>query len=324
LGLPVCAFYDLFAPVGKAAGKTWAWEEATAFIAERFDGFDPGMGAFARHAASSSWIDAQGREGKVGGAYCTAFPLAGETRILCNFEGSFSSVTTVAHELGHAWHAELLKDLPRSRVSCPMTLAETASIFAETIVFEGALTQAGPEDRLSLIEGNLKDSCQVMVDILSRFYFERNLFDRRGQGELSPGELCELMKAAQEKTYGDGLDSRLLHPYMWAVKSHYYGADLAFYNYPYAFGLLFSLGLYARYQKEGPGFAAAYRELLRLTGQATVEEVARSAGFNLEGEEFWREGLSIIRRRVEDFEALVKAAVPTAAVSKAAPAKDLR
>ncbi|GHV87502.1 oligoendopeptidase F [Spirochaetia bacterium] len=310
LGVPACAFYDLFAPVSAknsaAAGnhKTWTWADASAFIPERFDGFDPGMGTFARHAFSLGWIDAEGREGKVGGAYCTDFPLVGESRILCNFDGSFDSVSTVAHELGHAWHHELIKDLPRALSGYPMTLAETASIFAETIVFEGALKQTPAGEQLPLIEESLKDSCQVVVDILSRFYFEKALFKRRGEAELSPEELCDLMLDAQRRTYGDGLDSEKLHPYMWAVKGHYYRTGLAFYNYPYAFGQLFALGLYSRAQKEGSGFAAAYREILRATGQASAEDVARKAGFNIEGEEFWQGGLSVIAGRVDELEKL--------------------
>ena len=308
LGVGTCAFYDLFAPAPApgggsiGGGRVWSWEEAAEFVARRFDAFDPGMGAFARHAAAFSWIDAEGREGKVGGAYCTGFPLAAESRILCNFEGSFDSVTTVAHELGHGWHHELLKDLPRSLSLYPMTLAETASIFAETIVFEGALGEAVPEERLGLIEGNLKDSCQVVVDILSRFYFERALFERRERGELTAGELCALMIDAQKKTYADALDGENLHPYMWAVKGHYYNPSLAFYNYPYAFGLLFSLGLYARAREEGPSFAGVYRELLRLTGRSSAEETARAAGFDLGTDAFWRQGLSLIGERVGIFE----------------------
>jgi pepF/M3 family oligoendopeptidase len=321
LGIPACAFYDLFAPVSagaaggtgaaqaagddKAGGhKVWTWEDATAFIPERFDGFDPGMGTFARHAFSLGWIDAEGREGKIGGAYCTDFPLTGESRILCNFDGSFDSISTVAHELGHAWHHELIKDLSRSRSRYPMTLAETASIFAETIVFEGALKQTPENEGLPLIEENLKDSCQVIVDILSRFYFEKALFKRRAEAELSPEELCDLMLDAQRRTYGDGLDGGQLHPYMWAVKGHYYSPGLAFYNYPYAFGQLFALGLYSRAQKEGNEFAAVYREILRATGQASAEAAARKAGFNIEGEEFWQDGLSVIAKRVDELEKL--------------------
>jgi pepF/M3 family oligoendopeptidase len=314
LGIQACAFYDLFAPVGTAA-KEWSWEEATEFVVRQFAGFDPAMGAFAEKAVARRWIDALGREGKVGGAYCTGFPLAGrdgetprgETRILCNFDGSFDSVFTVAHELGHGWHHELLKDLNRFQTAYPMTLAETASIFAETIVFEGALGAAdGDDDRLALIEGNLKDCCQVIVDILSRFYFETALFERRDQAELSPGELCALMIDAQQRTYGDGLDCDLLHPYMWAVKSHYYNSGLTFYNYPYAFGQLFSLGLFARARAEGSGFARTYRDLLRLTGHASAGEVAASAGFALENAAFWQEGIALIAKRAEEFEKLAK------------------
>jgi pepF/M3 family oligoendopeptidase len=302
LNIPVCGFYDLFAPVGNAGNRKWTWEDAGAFIPKQFDAFDPGMGAFARHAFAFSWIDAEIREGKIGGAYCVGFPLTGESRILCNFDGSFDSVTTVAHELGHAWHHELIKDLPRSLSQYPMTLAETASIFAETLVFEQALRTAPSEERLGLLEGNLKDSCQVVVDILSRFYFERALFKERAQAELSAERLCELMLEAQKKTYGDALDPELLHPYMWAVKSHYYRTDLGFYNYPYAFGLLFSLALYAKAREEGAAFASTYRELLRLTGMAPAEAVARAGGFNLEDASFWRQGIDIIARRLDELE----------------------
>ncbi len=303
LGLPVCAFYDLFAPLGASTVKR-SWEESRDFIIDRFSAFDPAMGNFARHAFALSWIDAEGREGKVGGAYCTDFPIPGESRILCNFEGSFDSVSTVAHELGHAWHHEVIKDLSRTQTAYPMTLAETASTFAETIILEGALGQAQGSERLGLIEGNLKDTCQIIVDILSRFYFERALFERRKEAELSPAELCSLMLDAQRATYGDGLDQNQLHPYMWAVKGHYYNSDLAFYNFPYAFGQLFSLGLYARYRQEGSSFVGTYRELLRQTGRASAESVARSAGFDIEGEAFWQGGIALIANRLKELEAL--------------------
>jgi len=309
LGVPACAFFDLFAPLPgegeEKKAKKWSWEEATDFIARQFEKFDPDMGAFARRAVAGRWIDAEGREGKIGGAYCTDFPLAKESRILCNFEGSFDSVSTVAHELGHAWHHEVLLDLPRFAACYPMTLAETASIFAETLVFESAFAEeTAAAQRLSLLEGNLKDCCQVVVDILSRFYFEQKLFQRRERGEAAPEELCAMMLDAQERTYGDALDRRYLHPYMWAVKSHYYNSDLGFYNYPYAFGQLFALGLYARCRDAGPGRGQAYRALLRMTGSAPAEEVIRAAGFSLEGGRLWEEALAIIARRVEEFETL--------------------
>ncbi|GAB1483062.1 M3 family oligoendopeptidase [Treponema sp.] len=305
IGTKTCAFYDLFAPVGSTV-RVWTWEETSSYIVDRFSSFDPAMGAFAQKAFNERWIDAEGRDGKVGGAYCTDFPLQGDSRILCNFEGSFSSLTTVAHELGHAWHHEVIKDMPRSLSGYPMTLAETASIFAETIVFEDALSGVEAKERLALIEGNLQDSCQVIVDILSRFRFESALFSKRAEAELAPLELCEMMLEAQKSTYGDALDSELLHPYMWAVKGHYYRPGLAFYNFPYAFGLLFALGLYARAQKEGPSFAGTYRDLLRMTGRASAIDVALSAGFDIEDAAFWQGGIALITSRVEEFERLAK------------------
>ncbi len=308
LGVDACAFYDLFAPVGSAGG-TFTYDQAAAFIVERFSAFDPSMGDFARYAFSSGWIDAETRDGKVGGAYCTGFPLKGESRILCNFEGSFSSLSTIAHELGHAWHHELLKDQREALRRYPMTLAETASIFAETVVFEGTLGLASDESRLSLIEDSLKDSCQVIVDILSRFYFERAVFSRRQEAELPAEEFCGLMLEAQRATYGDALASEALHPYMWAVKSHYYRTGLAFYNFPYAFGLLFGLGLYDRARLEGPSFAASYRELLGLTGRADAVSVAKTAGFDIETAAFWKRGFSVIASRVDEFEALTEKTV---------------
>jgi pepF/M3 family oligoendopeptidase len=178
LGQKALAFFDLFAPVGKKdfSLSSFSWDEARSFIVGKFSSFDPDMGAFADKAFASRWIDAKPREGKVGGAYCTDFPLSKEARVLCNYDGSFSSVSTIAHELGHAWHHECIKDKPYGLRHYPMTLAETASIFAETIVAEAALAEAEPAARLSLVEMHLQDGCQVIVDILSRFYFEKEVF----------------------------------------------------------------------------------------------------------------------------------------------------
>lgn len=300
LGIGRCAFYDLFAPLGGEGGR-FSFPEARDFILEKFSSFDPEMGDFAARAFASGWIDAEPRAGKVGGAFCIDFPEAKACRVLCNFDGSFNSVTTIAHELGHAWHAERVRGLPYVYTQYPMTLAETASIFSETLVFESALAAVAPGRRAALLELHLQDACQVTVDILSRFYFERDLFERRSKSELAPEELCELMLDAQKRTYGEALDGDALHPYMWLVKGHYYSPDLAFYNFPYAFGQLFGAALYARYEKEGPGFAESYRSILEDTGRASAVEVAAKAGFDIERPAFWLEGLAVFGRRIEEF-----------------------
>jgi oligoendopeptidase F len=302
LGIGKCAFFDVFAPL-PGAERRLSFAEARDYIAARFTAFDPGMGEFALRAFAESWIDAEPRPGKVGGAYCIDFPEAGCSRVLCNFDGSFGSMTTVAHELGHAWHGSRVRGLPHVNTQYPMTLAETASIFSETLIFESALKESSGAERTALLELHLQDACQVIADILSRFYFERAVFERRSKAELSPGELKELMLEAQDKTYGEGLDPELRHPYMWLVKGHYYSPDLAFYNFPYAFGLLFGTGLYARYEEEGPSFAAAYRRILEDTGRMGAVELTAKAGFDIEGPDFWRKGLALFARQADELEA---------------------
>jgi pepF/M3 family oligoendopeptidase len=306
LGLPSLAFYDLFAPVG-GEGRTRPFSEARESVISSFSQFSPRFGDFAKKAFDSGWIDSEMRSGKIGGAYFTFMPDAKEGRVLCNYDGSFSSVLTVAHELGHAFHAEILKDEPGRLQHCPMTLAETASIFAETVVFERELSRSPECERLAYLEARLQDGCQILVDILSRYYFERALFDARKKGEVSPEDLCALMTDAQRKTYGDGLDASLYHPYMWLVKPHYYSSDLSFYNFPYAFGQLFALALYDRYRKEGPSFAGVYESILLDTGRMDALEVTRRAGFDIEDIEFWRAGTSVFADQINEFTRLVDA-----------------
>ncbi|MDR1256383.1 MAG: M3 family oligoendopeptidase [Spirochaetaceae bacterium] len=297
LGIERCAFFDLFAPINADAGKVWTWEGACDFVTDCFGRFDPAMAGFARTAYAKRWVDAGMRDGKIGGAYCTSFQLAKESRILCNFDRTFDSALTLAHETGHAWHHEVIKELPSALAGYPMTLAETASLFAETLVFEEAVKNAVPSEKLSLIEGSVRDSCQTLVDILSRYYFETELLARRENAELSAGELCAMMIDAQKKTYGDGLDAEKLHPYMWAAKIHYYSPALQFYNYPYAFGHLFALALYARGRQDS-GFPAVYRALLEETGRTTAEDLALKAGFDISTADFWQQGIRIIEERI--------------------------
>lgn len=303
LGKESLAFFDLFAPLEDAEGGAaeWTFDRAQDFIVLQFSRFSPEMGDFAAKAFEEGWIDAAPREGKVGGAYCTSFPLARESRILCNFDGSFDSLITVAHELGHAYHHHLLRDAPSLARQYPMTLAETASIFAENVVFNQAYEQAAPKERLPILETYLTGATQVIVDILSRFQFEKAVFERRVKGDLGAEEFCQLMVNAQKAAYGDALDPSALHPYMWAVKGHYYIPELDFYNFPYTFGQLFGMGLYGLYQERGESFTSDYRRILRRTGLADAEEVTGQAGFDITKRGFWQTGVDSLARWVEEY-----------------------
>ena len=300
------AFYDLFAPV-VSSEEQWPFERAHRFIVETFSTFSDKLASFAGRAFKNDWIDALPREGKVGGAYCISFPLPKESRVLSNYNHNFSSVSTVAHELGHAYHHEVLKDHSAVHRDYPMTLAETASIFCQNLVIGEMLENAAGPSRLGILEEFLQEGTQVIVDILSRFLFEQSLFKKREQAELSPEQLCELMLEAQKKTYGEGLDEKQLHPYMWAVKSHYYSQDLGFYNFPYAFGMLFGLGLYRKFQQEGKGFIDTYDSILENTGKTSAVDITRKAGFDIETAEFWQSGIDLFAERTAEYEKLSSA-----------------
>lgn len=307
LGLEKCAFYDLFAPVGKA-DMNFTLEQARKMVMTQYGAFNPAMGEFAANAFDNNWIDPFPRAGKTGGAYDIYMPKIRESRVFANFDGTYDGVSTFAHELGHAWHDHVVSVKPALLRSYPMTLAETASIFSEFIVFKGAVEQATEEQKVAIIEQFVQGACQVCVDILCRFYFEREIFEKRREGELMPDEMCEIMIDCQKKTYGDGLDEKLLHPYMWAVKGHYYSTGFSFYNYPYAFGQLFGLGLYNRSTKEKSDrpFYEKYNALLSLTGQLSAEDVAKSAGIDITDPAFWQEGMDIIASYVKQLEELAE------------------
>ncbi|MBN2048876.1 MAG: M3 family oligoendopeptidase [Spirochaetales bacterium] len=305
LAVPRLAFFDLFAPVGES-NAVWDFKGTRDFILRQFYSFSKDYGSFGEKAFTEGWIDSEPRQGKVGGAYCTSFSEPWESRILSNFDHSFNSVTTLAHELGHAYHHHCLRGAAFLLRDYPMTLAETASIFSENIVYGRLLADLQGKERLPVLESFLQDSCQVIVDILSRFLFEKAVFEEREKGDLSPEDYCDLMIKAQKETYGDGLDPELLHPYMWAVKSHYYSHALAFYNFPYAFGLLFGLGLYGLYLETGAAFTDRYIAILAGTGKASAVDLAAQAGFNIEEPDFWRRGLEVITRRAEEFQAAAR------------------
>lgn len=299
LGLEKLAWYDIAAPVGEAH-KVWDFEDTKTFIVEKFGTFSQKLSDFAARAFRENWIDAEPRVGKVDGAYCT--PLRDdESRVFTNFKPSFDGVSTLAHELGHGYHNLNLAQRTEMQKNTPMTLAETASIFCETIIVHAALATADTQEQITILENSIQGSCQVVVDITSRFLFENRTFERRKQRDLSIDELNELMLEAQKETYGDGLDEALLHPYMWAMKPHYYSSRLSFYNYPYMFGLLFGLGLYARYQQDPESFKIGYDDLLSSTGLSDAATLAARFGIDIHSLDFWRSSLDIVRKDIDLF-----------------------
>ncbi len=304
LGQPALPWWDVHAPVvaHDQGERHFTFSEAQAFILEQFGRFAPSLSGLAQRAFTERWIDAEPRAGKRGGAFCMGLPAVKESRVLCNFDGSLDQLFTIAHELGHAYHNHCLRDKhPLQRVT-PMTLAETASTFCETLVTDAALAAAAtPQEELSILETFLIGTTQVVVDITSRFLFEQEVFQRRAQAELSADDFCEIMLRCQQATYGDGLDPRYLHPYMWTWKPHYYRSELSFYNYPYAFGLLFGIGLYAVYQQRGPAFVADYEALLASTGEAAPVDLAARFGIDIRQPEFWQASLALIGQRIDRY-----------------------
>ena len=301
-GLP---WYDLFAPIGEG-GRKYTIEETGDLLVELFSSFDEELAQMVRKAFDEEWIDFYPRDGKTGGAFCEIVECIRESRVLTNFDGMFTDVVTLAHELGHAFHNLCIMDHRPLNKDYSMPLAETASTFNECVVMAAALERAETrEEKLALMESQLQDATQIICDIYSRFLFEAMVFERRENEFMDAKTLCDLMLQAQEKSYGDGLDPNFRHPYMWICKSHYYGPT--FYNFPYAFGGLFARGLYAQYQKEGASFVPKYKKLLYTTPIASAEDTAKTAGIDLTDRNFWRSALQIIADDIDRFCELVKA-----------------
>ena len=302
-GLP---WYDLFAPIGKS-DKTYTLEEARDYLLEVFEKFSPDMSDLMRDAFDNEWIDFYPRKGKVGGAFCAGISQFKQSRILTNYDGTFNSIRTLSHELGHAFHNRQKENGRILNQGYTMPVAETASTFNEVHLGQAVMAEASGEERLGLLEHDLCEYTQVIVDIYSRYLFETAVFEQSQSKFLVADDLKQMMLDAQREAYGDGLDERTLHPYMWVNKSHYYRESLSFYNFPYAFGSLFALGLYALFRKEGEAFVGKYEAMLKATPCCTVEEAAAMVGIDVTNKAFWQEGLNEVAREVEEFCASGKA-----------------
>lgn len=307
LGKPRMTWYDRGAPLGaEAAGL--AYDEAADYIVQQFGLFSPSLTEFARMALEKRWIEAEDRSGKAAGGFCTDFPMSRETRIFMTFGGTFGSMQTLAHELGHAHHTWTLRERPLFAGDYPMTLAETASTFCETLVLDAALRDAADDaSRLNLLDRKLEEAATMMMNLRARFLFEAKFFDRRARGPLMAAELCELMVEAQKEAYCGALAEDAYHPHFWASKLHFYLTTSPFYNFPYVFGFLFSKGIYDRAMREGSSFARRYEALLEDTGSMTCEDLARKhLGADLTRPEFWEASVAQATSHVEEFVKLAR------------------
>ena len=297
-------WYDLFAPMGATSTKFTA-EDAKEYLVRQFTTFDQELADMVATAFDDAWIDFYPRSGKRGGAFCASVRKLGESRILTNFDGSFSDVVTLAHELGHAFHNQCIRSHRPLNMHYSMPVAETASTFNECVVMAAAISSAADKDeKIALIESQLQDATQIICDIYSRFRFEAKVFENRESKFMDADTLCGYMLEAQKQSYGDGLDADCLHPYMWVCKSHYYGPT--FYNFPYAFGGLFARGLYAQYASEGAAFVPKYKKLLYTTTVASAEDTAKVADIDLTDKNFWRAALQTIADQIDLFCQLVE------------------
>ena len=300
-GLP---WYDIFAPMGCASTRFTA-EQTRDYLVAQFRGFDDELADMVARAFDEAWIDFYPRDGKTGGAFCAEVHCLEQSRILTNFDGMFTDVVTLAHELGHAFHNQCIFSHRPLNQSYSMPVAETASTFNECVVMASAIAAASDKDeKLALIESQLQDVTQIICDIYSRFRFEAMVFQHREEQFMNADTLCAFMTEAQKQSYGDGLDHNQMHPFMWICKSHYYGPT--FYNFPYAFGGLFARGLYAQYKTEGTAFVPKYKQLLYTTPIATAEDTARTAGIDLTDKNFWRAALQTVADQIDQFCALVE------------------
>lgn len=301
-GLP---WYDMYAPIVEIE-SSYPYEKGCEFVIEQFSKFSKKLGDYAKRAIKEEWIDVYPRKNKVGGAFCENLHCIKESRFLLNYGNEFGDVITMAHELGHGFHGECLNDEYSLNSDYPMPIAETASTFCETIVKKSALKRASKQEQLMILESELSDCAQVIVDIYSRFLFESRFIEKRKEGPLSVEETKELMLNAQKEAYGHGLDHNVLHPYMWTWKPHYYEADYAFYNFPYAFGLLFAKGLYGMYVKEGDTFSDTYEKLLSVTGKNNLEDVCKVVGIDITSLDFWQNSIDMIKEDIGLFKQLLE------------------
>jgi pepF/M3 family oligoendopeptidase len=315
IGVDRLAWYDQWAPLPQLPGvensDDISYDQACQSIVEAFQTFSPDLGEFARMSLTQRWVEAENRSGKQQGGFCTGFPTAQQSRIFMTYTNSADSMSTLAHELGHAYHSWVLRNEPVFLQDYPMNLAETASTFAEAVLGEQRLQRAKSDyERLQMLDGMLGDAVAFLMNIHARFLFEDEFHRQRRSGELSAAQLNQLMEKAQREAYLGALSDDGWNPQFWVSKLHFYITSVPFYNFPYTFGYLLSLGVYAIGKESGGDFPEKYRQLLLATGSQDAEDAVQSTmGFDLRKPDFWLKSLSIVADRVKQFVELADRAI---------------
>lgn len=303
MGKDKLAWYDVDAPIsiGEFEAKTFTYDEAVDFIVENFAKFGPELASFAQDIVEKKWVEAEDRAGKRPGGYCTSLPETKESRIFMTFTGSASDMSTLAHEIGHAFHSYTMWDLPRMNTRYAMNVAETASTFAETLVSSATVeTAKSDEEKISLLNTKLENATAMFMNIHARFLFENAFYSERQEGLVTAERLSELMEDAQKEAYQNELSE--YHPHFWASKLHFFIDNVPFYNFPYTFGFLFSLSIFAEYKKQPEGFEEKYMALLRDTAVMNTEDlVMKHLGKDMTKEAFWKQGIDIMVDDVNTF-----------------------
>jgi oligoendopeptidase F len=308
MGLPAIAWYDLEAPLPLPETERIPWERGRDLVRRAFATSYPALAAHVDEALAKRWIEAEPRAGKRPGAYCTGSDLTGESRVFMTYQGALGDVSTLAHELGHSFHHHVLAGTRVLARQYPMTLAETASTFAESVLSAGLLAEPGisAATRAQLLGEVAGDAAAFLLDVPTRFLFETRFYELRSRGEVPASRLSSLMVEAQREVFGEALAVGAEDPHFWASKLHFFIPDLSFYNFPYTFGYLLSRGLYARFAEEGPAFLPRYEAFLRATGGALAHEVARaSIGEDLEAPEFWARAVATLEAPIAELEAVL-------------------
>lgn len=299
---------DVTAPVsvGSFVPKTYTFEEAQDFIVENFGLFSQEMKELAQKAFDENWVEAEDRDGKRPGAYCANLPESKQSRIFMTFGGTANNVSTLAHELGHAFHSHVMRDLPLLNRRYAMNVAETASTFCELLVSDATVeAAASKEEKIALLDSKISRAAVMFMNIHSRYLFETRFYEKRQSGLVDEEELCQLMEEAQKEAFQNALEN--YHPMFWASKLHFYSTGISFYNFPYTFGFLFSLGIYSKAKQEGPSFEKNYRNLLRDTASMTTEDLAsKHLDVNLTAPDFWQAAIDEVLKDIDEYMALTE------------------